>query len=448
MVERIIQPKAINSFIEPQVYSENESYKLSVFVCIERIGDKVLLYNTLTGAMLCIPNEESVNLNIFSSKHHLPTESIKELVSLHFLVSSSIDETKRYQELHDLVLAFDSSTGIRRYNILTTTACNLKCYYCFENGVKASRMNTETAESLVDYIVRSYDKTKPIQLRWFGGEPLVNTEVISIICKGLTEKGIDFYSTMSSNGVLFTPDLISKLPEWKLKKVRFSLDGYGKEHDVRKGFNTNGTIFEKVIQNITALLEHGVNVTIRLTIDSKSIDKMEELALWLVDKYRQYDNVSIYNRLVFQEVNSDAYEKRPSDVKELVKKVEALDQLLFKNGMYDKTRIAPVGFNAYYCAAADPHAVVVCPDGSLCSCETVTNDTKFWGDIWNGETDRELHKQWLNSNVRSKCKQCCFLPVCTPFDLCCIDYFDCQYKMHYTHTWYMKIIYEEYLNKR
>lgn len=448
MWELIVKPKAISAFLESSTYSSNAEYKLSAFVCVVEEDGIVLLFNTLTGALCSISHEEWNVINSKRTKQYCDIEFIKELIAYHFLVLEDIDEIDRYKELYDFIIASDSLQGISRYNILTTTSCNLRCYYCFENGIKAEKMNEETARALVDYIVKTHDNSKTVHIRWFGGEPLVNINVINIISNGLKEKDIDYFSTMSSNGVLFTPDVLKKIPEWNLKKVRLSLDGYGKEHDIRKGLQTDGRIFNTVIQNISNLINENVKVNIRLTIDSDSIDKMEDLALWLINKYQNNPNISIYNRCVFNEVSSESYKKDPEAVLKLVKKVEELDKLLISNNIYDTERIAPIGFNAYYCAASDPHAVVVCPDGKLCSCETINNETQYWGNIWQGETDKDCHQRWLQSPIRKKCSSCCFLPVCTPFDRCSIDYFDCKYKMHYLHDYYMRNAYYKNTIKR
>lgn len=448
MMEVIENPKSINSFIEPSTFSDRICYKLSVFVHVRKIDNIILLFNTLTGALLCISYQDWIMLDINCAKRYDDVKIVRDLVSLHCLVPKELDETERYRELYDLVLAFDSQKGIRRYNILSTTSCNLRCYYCFENGIKFVNMTQNTANKLIDYIVNSHDNTRPVHLRWFGGEPLVNSHAIDVVCRGLNERNVDFFSTMSSNGVLFTSDVIKRIPDWRLKKVRLSLDGYGKEHDIRKGLNTNGRIFESVIQNISNLINENVEVVIRLTIDSNNIEQMEELSLWLIDKFHNNPNISIYNRCVFQEVSSEVYSKKPESVRLLVSRVESLDNLLISNNIYDMSRIAPIGFNSYYCAASDPHAVVVTPDGLLCSCETINNKTEYWGNISQGETDRDCHQRWLHSAIRTNCRDCKFLPVCTPFDKCCIDYFDCKYKMGYIHNLYMQQKYNDYISKR
>lgn len=437
-MREILGNSAIASLLPSLAYEEGVRYHLSVFSLSHGVDGIVLVYNTLTSGLVALSQSEWDAIDFKLPRFFEDSELVRYLVGHHYLVSESVDEYSRYKELYNLSRVLCQNEGITRYNILTTTGCNLRCYYCFEQGVSAFSMSRDIAESVVSYIVQSCSKKRPVHLRWFGGEPLVNAKVIDIICKGLSMNGKDFYSTMSSNGVLFTPDLVAKAVEWNLKLVRVSLDGFRKEHDIRKGFESNGSIFDSVIDNISLLADHNINVSIRLTIDSDSLDGIEELVLWLIDKYRAYKNISIYNRCVFEEFSSKSYQSNPDLVKRMFERIKQLDEILYNNGMYDMSRIAPIGFQNFYCAASDPRAVVISPQGKLCSCESVNGDTQFWGNILEGETDKGLHNSWLFCETREKCKGCRFLPVCTSFSKCSIDFFDCRLKMEYLHQWYMK----------
>ena len=427
----------ISSFLSPQEFSEEIIYIFSQFLVFEKSGEYTLLYNTLTSELISLSDPEFQLIDSKRPSKYKDSNLIRSLVAHHYLVPVDLDEMQLYKELYDFSKILKNNGGITRYNILTTTGCNLRCYYCFEQGVNASNMSADVAEEIISYITKTHAPHKKIHLRWFGGEPLVNSKVIDIICSGLTKNGIDFFSTMSSNGVLFSSEILEKVQDWKLKHVRISLDGFGKEHDIRKGFATDGNIFESVIKNIDMIADRNIEVNVRLTIDSKSIDNMEKLATWLIDRYRSYKNVTIYNRCVFEEFSSKSYHASPISVSKIFKKIQQLDNLLLKNGMYDMSRIAPVGFQTYYCAASDPHAIVIDPKGRLCGCESINNETRYWGNIWDGVTDEEYRRTWHDCEIRLKCKECAFLPVCTPFDKCSIDFFDCRLKLEYIHKLYI-----------
>ena len=68
-------------------------------------------------------------------------------------------------------------------------------------------MTPETAHDLVNYI-EAHCKEKKVTLSWFGGEPLLGAKIISQISKELTEKGIEYHSSMISNGIRFDEEMI------------------------------------------------------------------------------------------------------------------------------------------------------------------------------------------------------------------------------------------------
>ena len=88
------------------------------------------------------------------------------------------------------------------YRIYTTMACNARCPYCYEKGIKPEHMSYQTADALIEFIVKNCRENSHIVLEWFGGEPLVNEKIIDYICEKLTqllkEKKASFNSNMVS----------------------------------------------------------------------------------------------------------------------------------------------------------------------------------------------------------------------------------------------------------
>ena len=68
--------------------------------------------------------------------------------------------------------------------ILTTLACNMKCVYCFEQGVDSNlSMEQEMAAKVCNWLTNKMDKVRPRELFivFFGGEPLLNLEAVKFI---------------------------------------------------------------------------------------------------------------------------------------------------------------------------------------------------------------------------------------------------------------------------
>lgn len=65
--------------------------------------------------------------------------------------------------------------------ILVTRKCNLKCEYCYQEH-NEKNMSREISNQIVD-IVRRYNIKN---ISFFGGEPLINWEIIKHIVDELT----------------------------------------------------------------------------------------------------------------------------------------------------------------------------------------------------------------------------------------------------------------------
>ena len=94
--------------------------------------------------------------------------------------------------------------------------CNLKCKYCFagegEYHGHRGMMSLDVAKKAIDFIIENSKHRKNIEVDFFGGEPLMNWEVV----KGTVEyaktrekeTGKNFRFTMTTNGVLLNDEII------------------------------------------------------------------------------------------------------------------------------------------------------------------------------------------------------------------------------------------------
>ena len=141
----------------------------------------------MTKELLSLDAEEISSLD--NEDYSVDDPIIVELIKKWFLVPVNYNEKKLSDQICALAKAVTLKPGINSCNIFTTTACNARCFYCFEAGAKKRTMTGETAISVADYIIDNCIDNK-ITLQWFGGEPLCNHKVIDIICNKLKEKNI------------------------------------------------------------------------------------------------------------------------------------------------------------------------------------------------------------------------------------------------------------------
>ncbi len=375
---------------------------------------------------ITVPTEDGIVLNNLLTKEVVIVSSVDfensadrdELIKRRFLVPEDFNEKELYNQLKDvLALATRGKTG-SGYTILTTTACNARCFYCYEAGRKTITMSKETAERAAEYIKENCRENK-VNLHWFGGEPLVNSAVIDIICNYLAENGIEYKSQMTSNGYLFDLDTVKKATEkWNLKSIQITLDGmrelYNKSKDYKNG---DPNAFDRVINNIGTLLENGVYVNIRLNVGHHNKDDLFELCDYLAEKYGSYDNFSIYAHLLFENEKIPLSKKLLEDKYILHNEFIRLQDHIKALGIAKRGSV-PANFRVQHCMADNDGCEVILPDGHLTKCEHFS-ESEFVGDIYKGIYDKALVDAWKECMPeQAECADCPVYPGCIRLRKC------------------------------
>ena len=94
--------------------------------------------------------------------------------------------------------------------------CNLRCEYCFAStgdfGKGRKLMTFETGKKAIDFLLEKSGDRENLELDFFGGEPLMNFEVVKQIVEYARsrekEYGKRFRFTITTNGMLLDDDKI------------------------------------------------------------------------------------------------------------------------------------------------------------------------------------------------------------------------------------------------
>ena len=119
--------------------------------------------------------------------------------------------------------------------------CNLKCRYCFaEEGEyhgHRSLMSSEVGKAAIDFIIKSSGKRRNLEVDFFGGEPLMNFDVVKDIVEYAREKeklyDKNFRFTITTNGILLN-DEIQEYINKNMHNVVISLDGRKEINDMMR----------------------------------------------------------------------------------------------------------------------------------------------------------------------------------------------------------------------
>lgn len=304
------------------------------------------------------------------------SEAYEEIQSLHNegVLFSSI------QSLNDAIGTRRIKTGLKALCLHVSHDCNLRCEYCFasEGDYNCGRklMSREVALKAVDLLVANSTGRRHIEIDFFGGEPLMNFEVVKdVVAYGRRlERTTDkkFHFTITTNGTLFTKENIQYLNE-NMDNVVISIDGRKEIHDAVRHNAAGLGSYDKILPMAKELVagRNGKSYFIRGTYTAKNKDFARDV-MHLAD-------------LGFKEISvepvvgsgSDLYFKE-SDIPELLNEYENLAQQYIErlsNG--NAFRFYHFNLNIYdgpcllkrisACGAGNEY-IAVSPDGDLYPC--------------------------------------------------------------------------------
>ncbi len=374
----------------------DQQYRKSIFVVDLPVEDGVLLYNTATGSILYFESDQELQNSkdiLISNWFYVPAFNFDEFLWVDFL--------------RDKKRELSSDNPTKSYLIMTTMDCNARCFYCYEKGRRPITMTLQTANDVSDYIMTNAENKK-VKISWFGGEPLVNYKVIDLICEDLKRNRFNYVSHMISNGLLFSDDVIAKaLNLWNLRRVQITIDGTEGQYLKIKSFkNGKGDEFQKVMNNIEALLKQGVLVSIRLNQSINNSDDLLILVDLIKDKFSLYDNLSVYNRLLFdEEITTDvqlAYFR--------------LKQKLQQVGLLKPKSMEAIKHSQ--CMADNDYSLVITPKGNVGKCEHFSED-HYIGSIYDEKFNQQMIIQFKEPREPlSFCKSCALYPSCVRLKMC------------------------------
>ena len=120
--------------------------------------------------------------------------------------------------------------------------CNLACKYCFADegeyhGQKRELMSLEVGKKAIDFLIENSGSRVNLEVDFFGGEPLMNFEVVKeIVAYGRSKEkefNKNFRFTLTTNGVLLDDDVIEFCNK-EISNVVLSLDGRKCIHDLMR----------------------------------------------------------------------------------------------------------------------------------------------------------------------------------------------------------------------
>lgn len=386
-----------------------EDYKASEFNYILPVDDQTLIYNTLYGSVIVMEPDEFSMYEALDGRRNRELQRV--LLSQGLWLRKEIKERKLYLDIARQMKEYLAKGSIG-LTVLPTMKCNARCFYCFEKDSLKEDMTRETADKIIEYVCGK--GIRRVNISWFGGEPMVNYDMMQYLCDSLLIKGSSFSSTMVTNGYLLSSEeTVEKLVRvLHIRSVQISLDGLHDTYRMRKNYkNACEDPFSQVIQNIHLLVKYKIKVSIRLNIDKNNIKEMEELCRFLAKEFAGVEQVIVYGEFI----RDDAYKNRDIYVSEKERRMalERLLPILMDAGLYSDAAVRKYP-RIHSCMYDMPNSFVINPDGTICKCENECGEAAYQtGSVNSADGWRSAEENALPEVSHQKeCNTCVFFPLC------------------------------------
>lgn len=330
-------------------------------------------------------------------------------------------ENDKFEELYN--------KNIMHIALNVTHKCNLNCDYCYGDGGTYGgpqvNMDMDTAKRAVDFLMDVSGSTEKIRITFFGGEPLLNFELIKDVMQYARKKAKKhnkkLFFGMTTNGTLLDDKKIDFILDENID-VTFSLDGPKMIQDKNRKFKFNEKIssYDIVYPKVSKFVEKAEErefklYSFRATLTRPSADdlyKTKDFFKGFKTKnvffdYAEYNNHQSPNNL-------DIDEQTVSHIKNQVKQYaeEARDNIespkasIFSGaikGIVKKVK------KRNHCSSPGALYIGISATGDIFPCHRfVGHESSKLGNVWDGFDRKQWLKKYVKAHIFSsgKCSRC------------------------------------------
>lgn len=301
--------------------------------------------------------------------------------------------------------------------------CNLGCKYCFAHegtyNTEKDYMSFEVGKAAIDFLIEKSGNRKNLEADFFGGEPLMNLDVVKQIvsyAKEATKKAgkvINF--TMTTNCVLLDKETIDYLNE-EMFNIVLSIDGRPEVHNNMRLSHNGKPTQELVLKKAKEMraVRGNKSYYVRGTFTANNLDFASDV-LYLNDQ--GFDQISV-EPVVADE--NEPYAIREEHLPKILKEYDRLAEAYLdrrKNGkwfnffhfMIDLEHGPCVTKRLTGCGAGREY-VAVSPTGDIYPCHQFVggSDEYYMGNVLTGEFNRDIQSKFADVVVYNKegCSNC------------------------------------------
>lgn len=392
--------------------------EISNYIIKAENGNRVILFNTLTTALITI--DKVTYKHIFIDKIFDDNDAIASLKKMGFIV----DSNKQQLEFIEALRKREIESPQQTITIFTTNKCNARCYYCFEKGIRFVDMSMETAQMIVDFILKRFHK-KELAIMWFGGEPLLSVNIIEYITQCLRQHGYTLNSHITTNGSLINKPLIDFLKQnYEHLSFQITIDDIGIKYGQIKRYVDIEVedAFDKVINNCKLLLNNDIPLSIRINYRTEQIDKAKNIFLRIKDIFKKYEGEKfrIYLAAITMAEGCNSCREEKGKITDLLNAMKfAYSQNLYNPRAKNERQKILSTFcllpKSYACGACKINNITIDAEGYIFKCHRFVQYPHYRiGSVFDGINKNTKHCLKIEDFhiFREECKECNILPLC------------------------------------
>ena len=403
-----------------------KSYKISKYCRVYNVENETYIYNSKNGLKSYVYDQKLLEQLIIlkNGKTISEEEIIGDLVKYNIAVDVTENELSTViAQTDELLNHNETELGLI---ILTTRNCNFRCIYCYESH-NSSKLTTNTADALIN-AVADYHKKHPllkrISVEWFGGEPLLEKNIIYYISDKLInyceQNSLEYSASITSNGYLLDVETAKKLLDRKVTVFQITIDGTEDIHNRNRALKNGEKTWKKIISNLEELkkIEYPYHVRLRTNY---SYDTYLDIDAYLTEMKHRFND----DRFNFHFMRINA----PNDKDIGIETIDTESDKTVIGINIDSFNEHELGLDVYalnfspcggVCYARRGNVFAIDTDGSILKCTEYLDDiNNKVGTVSNGffEVDFIKNARWLNPDPSILIEKGCY--NCFDFPSCC-----------------------------
>jgi len=365
-------------------------YRESVFnVKVNHNGNYI--YNTKTSALAKF--DKSIEECLSDNKLR------DQMMEYGFVVKS--DENEVYEYIKFVNSSINKTQDTLEVTIVLTESCNFRCLYCYQDKATKVFSEDDANKFLVEIEKLLKDGLQNLKVHYFGGEPLLNYDIIKKIEFSLRQL-IEAYNCNYSNYITTNGSLLKKdiLAEDIFDTIQLTFDGYKKMHEKYKKNKNFGYI--DLLGCVNEVMKYSTSkVKIRFNI----CEENSKYFNMVIDDIFNIENFDV-DRISFA-FNPMRNHKNIEEFKELSpEEYSKIDLMLRKYLLSKGKKLYLPNAASQPCKFTCGNAICVGPDLRTYFCSSNFNEKGIT------ELPSFMRKNKFNFTLPSKCQKCNVMPIC------------------------------------